>query len=53
MKVIMMMAAMSVFATAVAGSHIVSFGGKDCGEFLVDGKPVQIREGNLSRSVSA
>ena len=47
MKVIMTLVAISVFATAVAGSHVVSFGGKDRDEFLVDGKAVQIRAGEL------
>ena len=41
------MVAISVFATAVAGSHVVSFGGKDRDEFLLDGKAVQIRAGEL------
>ena len=47
MKVIVMMAAMAVCATAAAGSHVVSFGGKDRSEFLIDGKAVQIRAGEL------
>ena len=41
------MVAISVFATAVAGSHVVSFGGNDRDEFLVDGNAVQIRAGEL------
>ena len=47
MKVIVMMTAIAVCATAAAGSHVVSFGGKDRSEFLVDGKAVQIRAGEL------
>ena len=47
MKVFVTMVAISVFATAAAGSHVVSFGGKDRSEFLVDGESVQIRAGEI------
>lgn len=41
------MEAIAVCTTVAAGSHVVSFGGKDRDEFLVGGKAVQIRAGEL------